>query len=221
MKRMKIDIWSDVRCPFCYIGKRKFERALEKFEHRDNVDVVWHSFQLDPHLKTQTGVHAYDYLAKVKGITYEQAVEMHERVIGIGAEVDIPFAFDRVIVANSFNAHRLIQFAKANGVADAAEEALFKAHFVEGKNIDDQEVLVEIGKRLSRSGDEVTAMLSSESFAAEVQKDEALARSIGIRGVPFFIMIDKYAISGAQAPETFLQALNKTWGESQSATANV
>ncbi|HEU5148072.1 MAG TPA: DsbA family oxidoreductase [Chryseosolibacter sp.] len=221
MKNMKIDIWSDVRCPFCYIGKRKFERALEKFEHRAKVQVVWHSFQLDPQLKTQTEVHAYDYLAKVKGITYEQAVEMHERVIDIGAEVDINFAFDRVIVANSFNAHRLIQLAKVKDVADAAEEALFKAHFVEGKNIDDQEVLVHIGEELSIPVDEVRTMLLSEDFAAEVQKDESLARSIGIRGVPFFILMDKYAVSGAQAPETFLQALTKVWNETQSTAANV
>lgn len=220
MNRMKINIWSDVRCPFCYIGKRKFERALAGFEHRDMVEVVWHSFQLDPNMKTQAGVHAIDHLAKVKGIPYEQAVGMHERVIDIGEEVDIHFAFDRVVVANSFNAHRLIQLAKTRGVADAAEEALFKAHFTEGKNIDDHETLIDIGKAISISEDDVRAMLGSEVYAAEVRNDEDLARSIGIRGVPFFILNDKYAISGAQAPETFLQALDKAWKESQSTIAN-
>ena len=163
MKKMKIDIWSDVRCPFCYIGKRKFEQALAAFEHRDKVDVVWHSFQLDPQLKTQVGVHAYDYLAKVKGISYQQAVEMHERVIHIGQEVNIQFAFDRVVVANSFDAHRLIQLAKSKNLGDQAEEALFKAHFEEGKNIDDHKVLEEIAQQISLAADEVRAMLNAQA----------------------------------------------------------
>lgn len=214
---MKIDIWSDVRCPFCYIGKRKFERALESFEHKDKIEVVWHSFQLDPTLKTQEGVSTVDYLAKVKGLTQEQTVEMHERVASVGEEVGIKFDFDRVVVANSFNAHRLIQFAKTRGVADAAEEALFEAHFTEGKNIDDDEVLVALASSISLSPDEVRAMLKSDLFAEEVSKDEQIARSIGIRGVPFFIFNEKYAVSGAQSPAAFLQTLDKTWQELQSA----
>lgn len=215
---MKIDIWSDVRCPFCYIGKRKFERALDNFAHKDKVEVIWHSFQLDPNLKTQEGVGAVEYLAKVKGLTHAQTVEMHERVVSVGKEVDIDFDFDRVVVANSFKAHRLIQFAKVRGVANAAEEALFAAHFLEGKNIDDDEVLVALASRISLSPDEVRAMLRSELFAGEVTKDEQIARSIGIRGVPFFIFNEKYAVSGAQAPETFLQTLDKTWQELQATT---
>lgn len=221
MNRMKIDIWSDVRCPFCYIGKRKFERALADFKHRDNVDVIWHSFQLDPHLKTQPGLDAYNHLAKVKGLSYKEAVEMHERVIEIGREVDINFSFERLVVANSFNAHRLIQLANARGRAGAAEEALFSAHFVEGRNIDDVDVLLQIGSEISLAPDEVKAMLASGHYGEEVEQDETRARSIGIRGVPFFILADKYAISGAQAPEAFLQALETVWKESHSSTANV
>lgn len=217
MMPIKINIWSDVRCPFCYIGKRKFERALETFEHKDKVEVVWHSFQLDPGLKTQQGLNTIDHLAEVKGLTREETVEMHDRVARIGAEVDIRFDFDRVVVANSFNAHRLIQFAKTRGLADAAEEALFRAHFAEGKNIDDEETLVGLAAGISLSADEVRAMLKSGLFAQEVAKDAEVARSIGIRGVPFFIFNEKHAISGAQAPEAFLQALDKAWRESQSA----
>lgn len=217
MKPLKIDIWSDVRCPFCYIGKRKFEQGLQRFAHRDKVEVVWHSFQLDPSLKTREDVSTIDYLAKVKGLTQEQTVEMHDRVAAIGEQVDIRFAFDRVVVANSFNAHRLIQFAKTRGLADAAEEALFEAHFTDGKNIDDPEVLVAIATDISLSTEEVRAMLLSGLFAEEVLRDENIARSIGIRGVPFFIIDDKYAISGAQAPDIFLQTLDKAWKESHAA----
>jgi protein disulfide-isomerase len=116
---MKVDIWSDIRCPFCYIGKRKFEKALERFPHSDKVEVVWHSFQLDPELKTQPGVHVYDYLARVKGITRDQAVRMHQHVKQSAREVGLEFNFDSAIVANSFNGHRLIQLAKSKGLGEA------------------------------------------------------------------------------------------------------
>src|SRR5690349_7266418 len=196
---MKVDIWSDIRCPFCYIGKRKFEKALERFPHSDKVEVVWHSFQLDPELKTQPGVHVYDYLARVKGITRDQAVRMHQHVKQSAREVGLEFNFDSAIVANSFNGHRLIQLAKSKGLGDAAEEQLFKAHFIEGKNIDDIATLKEIGTAVGLSPDELSELLASDQYSAEVREDEMKAHAIGIRGVPFFILNDKYAVSGAQA----------------------
>ncbi len=212
---MKIKIWSDVRCPFCYIGKRKFEMALEKFDHKDEVEVEWQSFELDPHLETNSQVNATGHLAEIKGISLQQAKEMQGYVLQAAKEVGLNFNFDKSVVANSFNAQRLIQFAKSKGLGNEIEEALFKAHFMDGKNIDDKEALAEIGVGAGLDENETKNMLASDDFAKEVRRDENQAQTFGIRGVPFFVLNDKYAVSGAQSPETFLQALEQTWKESE------
>lgn len=210
---MKVDIWSDVRCPFCYIGKRKFEMALEKFPHKDGVKVEWHSFQLDPNLKTTSELSAIDHISEIKGISHEQALQMHRHVTSVAQEVGLDFDFDKAIVANSFNAHRLIQLAKTHGRGNEIEEQLFKAHFIEGKNIDDNEVLIQTGISAGLNEKEVREVLSSDAFAKEVKQDERQGQSIGVRGVPFFVLNDKYAVSGAQSPETFLEVLEQIWEE--------
>lgn len=212
---MRVDIWSDIRCPFCYIGKKKFEIALERFTHKEQVEVVWHSFQLDPGLKTDPGVHTYDYLARIKGMPREQVIEMHDYVTQAAHEVGLTFDFEKVVVANSFDGHRLIQLAKSSGLADAAEEHLFRAHFTEGKNIDDKATLREIGISIGLDETSVDEVLSSDKFADKVQEDEMMARHIGIRGVPFFIFNNRYTVSGAQPAEAFLQTMEKTWNEAQ------
>ncbi len=210
---MKINIWSDIRCPFCYIGKRKFEAALEKFPHKDEIEVIWRSFQLDPNLKTRTDISTYDYFAEIKGKSREEAVQMHQYVNEIATQVGLDFDFENAIVANSFNAHRLIQFARTKGLGDEAEELLFKSHFTDGKNIDDKGVLMEIGISLGLEEAAVKEVLASDAYTKEVQEDELRARSIGVRGVPFFVFNDKVAVSGAQSPEVFLETLNKSWAE--------
>jgi len=212
---MKIKIWSDVRCPFCYIGKRKFEMALEKFQHKNDVEVEWQSFELDPTLVTQPDVNATVHLSEIKGISKERANEMQQYVTQVAKEVGLNFNFDKTIVANSFNAHRLIQFAKSKGFGNEAEEALFKAHFIEGKNIDNKEVLLHIAINIGLDENETTKMLASNAFAKEVKQDEMQAQDLGISGVPFFVLNDKYAVSGAQSPETFLQAMEQTWKETE------
>jgi predicted DsbA family dithiol-disulfide isomerase len=206
---MKVDIWSDVRCPFCYIGKRKFEKALAEFEHKDDVEIEWHSFELDPNLATRLDMDTYDYLAERYGKSREWAVERHGQVIQAAAEIGLKFDFDRSVIANSFDAHRLIQVAKQHNVADAVEENLFKAHFTEGKNIADHSVLLQIGKHSGLNALEVEVMLKSDDFTDEVRYDEKTARDLGITGVPFFVFNQKLAVSGAQASETFLDALKK------------
>lgn len=206
---MKVDIWSDIRCPFCYIGKRNFEHALAQFPHKEQVEVIWHSFQLDPTLKTAPDMNAYDYLAKVKGMTREESIQMHTHVTRVARQAGLSFHFDKTVVANSHNAHRLIQLAKTKGLADQAEEFLFKAHFTDGKNIDDAETLVRIGVETGMKEHEVRALVSSADFAEAVRQDESQARAIGIRGVPFFIFDERFAVSGAQPTEAFLQALEK------------
>ncbi|HEV2830984.1 MAG TPA: DsbA family oxidoreductase [Hanamia sp.] len=210
---MKVNIWSDVRCPFCYIGKRKFEMALEKFPHKDKVEVNWHSFELDPNLETKTGANAIDHLAEAKGISREQAEGMHNNVKQIAKEVGLDFDFVKSVVANSFNAHRLIQLFKTKGLDSEVKEQLFEAHFIDGKNIDDNETLVQTGVAAGLQEKEIREVLASDAFSKEVQEDEMQAQSIGVRGVPFFVLNDKYAVSGAQSPDTFLEVLEQTWKE--------
>ncbi len=210
---MKVDIWSDIRCPFCYIGKRKFETGLQKFSGKENVEVVWHSFELDPTLTTNPEISIYSYLAERKNISRQQAVQMNEQVTKIAAEVGLDFNIEQSILANSFNAHRLLQLAKTKGLAGKAEEALFKAYFTNGANIDDHQTLIDIAASVGLNEAVVREMLDSDAFGEAVRYDQKLAGDIGITGVPFFVINNKYAVSGAQAPDTFLEVLNTAWQE--------
>lgn len=211
--KMKVDIWSDIRCPFCYIGKHKFEKALKQFENRDNVEVTWHSFQLDPNLKTQPETDTIEYFTKAKGISREQALQMFGGAQKMAAETGLELNLENSIVANSFRSHQLLQFAKSKGLGDEVKEALFEAHFSEAKNIDDQQTLLEIAATVGLDKAETEEVLNSEKFAYQVKQDEMAAKNIGVQGVPFFVFNNKYAVSGAQAPETFLEALEKSWEE--------
>lgn len=206
---MKVDIWSDVRCPYCYIGKRKFEMALADFARKEEVEIEWHSFELNPDLATILDKDPYDYLAERYGKSREWAIETHKQVTQTAAEIGLKFDFDRSIIANSFDAHRLIQMAKQCSAADVVEENLFKAYFTEGKNIADHSVLLQIGKDSGLNVLDVKMMLKSGDFTDEVRHDEKTAQDLGITGVPFFVFDHKFAVSGAQAPETFLDVLNK------------
>jgi predicted DsbA family dithiol-disulfide isomerase len=213
---MKVDIWSDVRCPFCYIGKRKFEMALDQFEHKDKVEIEWHSFELDPNAETLLDMSPYDYLAERYGKSREWAIGTHRQVAQTAVEVGLTFNFDDAIMANSFDAHRLIQMAKVNGLSDKVEENLFKAHFTEGKNIADHQVLIDIAKQSGLDALKTEVMLRSNDFTDEVRYDEKTAQNIGISGVPFFVINHKLGISGAQSPDTFLSALIKAEEEAGS-----
>jgi len=208
---MEVKIWSDVRCPFCYIGKRKFETALAAFAHKDEVKITWKSFELDPDLQTVADTNIYEYFSKAKGIPQEQAVDMFNNVTQVAAEVGLDFKLDQSVVANSFKAHRVIQLAKTLNLADEIEEALFRIHFMEGKNIDDEQVLTETAKNIGIPASAVQSLFNGDDFDAEVRIDQLEAQRIGIRGVPFFVFDDKYAVSGAQAPEIFLQTLEKAY----------
>lgn len=208
---MEINIWSDIRCPFCYIGKRKFETALENFSHKDKVKINWRSFQLDPHLITQPGKDTIDYFTSTKGVSREQAEQMFGHATQMAADVGLKFQLAQSVAANSFNAHRLIQLAKTKDLGDEMEEALFKAQLTELKNIDDMETLTEIAVSLGMNQDEVAERLASDAFEHAVKKDEMEARSIGVQGVPFFVFNNKHTVSGAQSPEVFLQTLEKAW----------
>ena len=212
---MKIEIWSDVMCPFCYIGKRRFEDALQQFAHKDEVEVEWKSFQLNPDMKTDPSVNINQYLAEVKGWNLEYAQKMNDHVTEMAAQVGLKYDFDKAVVANSFNAHRLSHLAKKHGLGDAAEEALFKAYFTEGKNIDDQDTLIGLGVSIGLNADELKQALDSDDFADDVKHDIAEARQLGIQGVPFFVMNNKYGVSGAQAVPVFSETLEKSFAEWQ------
>lgn len=213
LKFMTVDIWSDVRCPFCYIGKHKFETALEKFSHKEKVEVRWHSFQLDPTLKTAPEMSTLDYFTRVKNVSEEQAREMFSNMEAMAAESGLKIDSNSAVLANSFRAHLLIQLAIQKGLANEMEEALFIAHFSEAKNIDDEETLVEIGVATGLEEQEIRNALTSEEISYAVKQDEMQAQQIGVRGVPFFVFNDKYGVSGAQASETFTEVLEKVWEE--------
>lgn len=210
---MKVEIWSDIMCPFCYIGKRRLENALKEFQHKNDIQIVWKSFQLNPAMKTEPGKNINQYLAEVKGWSLAQARQANDYVTKMAKEVELNYDFNKAIVANSFDAHRLIQLAKAHGKGDEMEERLFKAYFTEGKNIADHETLVLLGSEIGLSSETIKKMLNSDEYAGEVENDIYEASRIGVRGVPYFVFNDRYAISGAQPTETFLGALNKAWGE--------
>jgi predicted DsbA family dithiol-disulfide isomerase len=210
---MKVDIWSDVRCPFCYIGKRKFETALSQFAQKEHVEVEWHSFELDPNTETEPSANSAQHLADKYGRPLEWAEEMQANVANTAAEVGLTFNLDKSIVANSFDAHRLIQLAKTEGLGNEIEEQLFLAHFTDGKNIADHQTLKEIGVGIGLNELTVSEMLKGTDFTDEVRYDEQTAQTIGIRGVPFFVINQKLGVSGAQSPDTFLDALNQAWHE--------
>ena len=212
---MKVKIWSDVRCPFCYIGKRKFEAALEQFSHRDQIEVEWKSFELDPYVQTDPEVQVMDQLIAQKNLSREQANQMMNHVTQSGRQVGLELKVEESVLANSYNAHRLIQLAKTRGLGSEIEEALFKAHFTDGANIDDRKVLTDLGLSIGLDESELNDVLSSETYGEAVRQDQAEAQALGIRGVPFFVFNDKYAVSGAQPEETFLGALQQSWEDHQ------
>ena len=210
---MKVDIWSDIRCPFCYVGKKNFEKALDQFPHKDKVEVTWHSFQLDPDLKTQPEKNSLEYFAEAKRVSPEQAKEMHDHVSKAGKDAGINFNFEHQKIANSYRAHLLLQLAATKNLANEAEEALFKAQLVDGKNIDDEATLIEIGKSISLTETDIKQALQSDDFGMEVTRDMMLARQMGISGVPFFVINDKYGVSGAQPTTAFSEVLENPWKE--------
>ncbi|MFT4468594.1 DsbA family oxidoreductase [Arthrobacter sulfonylureivorans] len=210
---MKIEIWSDIACPWCFIGKRRFETALAGFEHKDQIDVEWRSYQLDPTLPEHYDGTETEYLSRIKGIPQEQVKQMFGHVTAQAAGEGLNYDFDKVVVANSFTAHRFLHLAKEHGLMDQAKDALLSGHFEQGKDIGDPEYLVSTGVALGLDETEIRETLAGDRFAAEVRADIAEARALGVNGVPFFVLDRKYGISGAQPAEAFAQAIRQAWNE--------
>ncbi|WP_269235200.1 DsbA family oxidoreductase [Flavobacterium flavigenum] len=206
---MKIEIWSDIMCPFCYIGKRQLEKALAEFPNEE-FEIEWKSFQLDSSITPQNGKDIYTFLAERKGISVEQSKEMHKAVVERAKNVGLDYHFEKVIVSNSLTAHRIIHLAKTRKLGDEMEEVFFKAYFTEGKDLNDASTLIELGIQAGLDEKEVRKVIENESvFLNDVQNDIAEAQQIGVQGVPFFVFDRKYAVSGAQPVEAFVQTINE------------
>ena len=214
--KFKVEIWSDVMCPFCYIGKRKFEAALAQFPGRDNVEIVWKSFQLQSDMKTDPSKNSIQHLAESKGWTMEYTRQAVANVVNMAKEVGLNYDFDKAVVANSFDAHRLSHYANSLGKGDAIEEAVFKAYFIDGKNTADYDVLTALAVGIGLNEASVREVLQTNRFSDEVRKDIYESTQIGVTGVPFFLFNDKYTVSGAQDSKVFLQTLTKAYSEWQS-----
>nr|WP_298001476.1 DsbA family oxidoreductase [uncultured Flavobacterium sp.] len=210
---MKIEIWSDVMCPFCYIGKRHFEEALSKFSDKEHIDIEWKSFQLDPTMPDVAEESQEDYLVKRKGMSREQVQGMLQNVTAMAKEAGLDFNFDQSIMVNSQKAHQLIQFAKSKGLGNEIEERLFQAYFTEGKNVADITTLTELGKEIGLDENELQVAFNDDKYLYQMKQDIQEAQNIGVRGVPFFVFDRKYGVSGAQPTEAFLETLNKSFGE--------
>ncbi len=210
---LKVQIWSDVMCPFCYIGKRRIEGALANFKHKDSVEIEWKSFQLDVSFKASADDNMVEHLANKYGKDAVWAQGMLDNMTQNAKNSGLDFHFEKAILANSHNAHRLLHLAKKYNLGNELKEQLLKAYLTDGKDVNNLETLSTLGKQVGLEKEIVKEVLHSDAYSDAVKKDIAMAQQIGVQGVPFFVLDNKYAISGAQPEEVFLNALEKTWEE--------
>ena len=213
--RLRVDIWSDIACPWCYVGKRRFEQALAQFPQRDVVDVVWHSFELDPSIPANTSQGMSDILAKKYGRSEAHVQQMLDGMTQTAAAEGLEYHFGRVQIANTFLAHQLLHVAAEHGLQDAMKERLMRAHFTEGQHVGDLETLLRLAAEVGLDSALARRALEQQTYAGAVRQDEAQAQRHGIRGVPFFVLDATFGVSGAQSPETLLGALRQVWEERQ------
>lgn len=216
---MKVEVWSDIMCPFCYIGKKNYENALKQFAGAEDVEIEWKSFQLDPTIPEGTSIpNQAKYLAETKGMPAAQVEGMLKSVTATAAQAGIEMNFDQVIAANTRKAHRLLHFAKSKDLGGALKSELFQAQFTDGLDVGDTDVLVNLAGKVGLDQQAARQVLESGEYDYDVAQDIQEAANIGVQGVPFFVFNRKYAVSGAQPVEAFLQTLEKShaeWKESQ------
>lgn len=211
---MKIEIWSDVVCPWCYIGKRRFEAALARFKHRDQVEISWKSFQLDPQATQNSDKTLNEMLAEKYGMSIEKAAAANKRVTGMAALEGLDYHLEQAHPANTFTAHRLLHYAASQSLQGKMKERLLQAYFTEGQRVGELETLVRLAAEVGLNAEETRTVLQGETYTEEVVEDQREARALGITGVPFFVLDEKYGISGAQPTEVFAQALEQVWSAS-------
>lgn len=210
---MKIEIWSDYVCPFCYIGKRKLEQAMNQLAHKDKIEIYYKSYELDPHAEETSDQSIHHLLAKKYDMSVEQMKQMNEKVMRKAAEVGLVYDFDIMKYTNTFDAHRLVKAAAKQGKEKEMVDRLFKAFFTEGKLISHHQTLIELATEVGMDPEKVETVLDSCKFTRHVRDDEEQATEIGVQGVPFFVFNEKYALSGAQPFEVFVEVLEKVWEE--------
>lgn len=210
---MKVEIWSDFICPFCYIGKRRFEEALKQFAHRDEVEVIYRSFELDPNAPKDFDYDVHGLLASKYGMSRERAQAMNADMTKQAADVGLEYRFDTAVPTNTFDAHRLAKYASGSGKLEQMTERLLQAYFTDSKHIGDHAVLSALADEAGLDPKEAADMLAGDAYKDEVRADEQEAAELGIRGVPFFVLNRKYGVSGAQPPEVLAQALQQAWEE--------
>jgi predicted DsbA family dithiol-disulfide isomerase len=213
---MRVDIWSDVVCPWCYVGKARFEKALASFPHRDEVEVTLRSFELDP--GAAVGGHETNLamISKKFGMPMPQAIQMEERVAGLAHAEGLEYQLERSN-GNTFDLHRVLHLARVNGVQDAVVDALYQANFAQGRQVFDRAVIIDVATSAGLDEGDVLKLLDSDQYADAVRADEAQAHALGATGVPFFVFDMKIGVSGAQATETFTRALAQAWETGASA----
>ena len=208
---MRIEIWSDVVCPWCYVGKRHLEQALDRFAHRDSVEIVWRAYELDPNAPPERSGSYPERIARKYGISEAQARSSIQRIVDAGAEAGIDFRFDDLRAGNTLDAHRLLHFAASQGLQNELKERLLFATFTEGHPIGDRETLVKLAADVGLAESDTRRVLNSGEFGREVREEEAEAMEMGATGVPYFVFDRRFAVPGAQAPETLLQVLERAW----------
>ncbi|MEC3981467.1 DsbA family oxidoreductase [Amycolatopsis sp. H20-H5] len=216
---MRVDIWSDLICPWCYLGKRRFEQALEGFEHRAEVEVVHHSFQLDPSFPRGTTRPSREILSEKYGMTLAEADAAEAQMEQRAAEDGLEYHLAEVRMGNTVDGHRLVHLAAAHGLADAMVERLYRAHFTERRSVFDHDSLVELAAEAGLDPDEARGVLASDAYEADVETDGRQAGELGATGVPFFVVDSRYGISGAQPAELFAETLTRAWAGAQNRTS--
>lgn len=215
MDKMKIDIWSDIACPFCYIGKRKLEMALAEFPHSDKIELVWHSYELNPNLpKKALEESIYSYFSRTHGGSENDARNDLEPIVKLAKTVGLEYNFDKTVVANTSDALRFAKLAATIDKASEAEEILFKAYFVEGENVSDRNNLIEWGKQLGLKEADIANMLDSDMYLDDIKKDIQYSENVlNLQFIPFYLFNNKHVIQGSLANEEYLRILNQAYEE--------
>ncbi|OAB38837.1 hypothetical protein PMSD_06875 [Paenibacillus macquariensis subsp. defensor] len=212
-----MEFWSDIVCPWCYIGKRRFEKALSQFEHGKEVEVIWRSFELDPSTPRESG-DLVAALSKKMGRSSDEVKQMMAQITNLAAQDGLEYRFDLMKNHNTFDAHRLIQFAATQGFVEEVTEHLYRASFTEGVSVSDIDALLQVAVKAGLDENATREMLASDKYSDDVRSDEARAHSLNVSGVPFVLANEKYAISGAQSTEVFLDALRQAWNDAHPIT---